>query len=216
MMSVAKFRLPAVVTAALLLATSPAFAHHPTGGMMPTTFAHGLLSGIGHPIIGLDHLAFIIAVGLVAALAGRLVLIPVLFLAGTLAGAGLHLASIALPATELVIAASVVLIGLVAMMGARMSVLATGSLVALAGLFHGFAYAESIFGAETTPLVAYLIGFVAIQFAIAGTTAIIARKALSAGGSLTASPRFAGAMVAGAGVVLLAEHVKPLLLPVAG
>ena len=28
---------------------------------------HGLLSGIGHPIIGFDHLAFVIAVGLIAA-----------------------------------------------------------------------------------------------------------------------------------------------------
>jgi len=31
------------------------------GGKTPSTFADGILSGLGHPIIGPDHLAFLIA-----------------------------------------------------------------------------------------------------------------------------------------------------------
>ena len=51
-------RLPAVVTALLVLMVAvPAYAHHPMGGVTPSSFGEGLLSGIGHPIIGLDHLA---------------------------------------------------------------------------------------------------------------------------------------------------------------
>ena len=46
---------------------------------------------------------------------------------------------------------------------ARRSLLTAG-LVAFAGIFHGYAYAESIFGAEPTPLYAYLAGFAIIQF----------------------------------------------------
>jgi urease accessory protein len=39
--------------------------------------------------------------------------------------------------------------------------------LAVAGILHGHAYAESIFGAEPAPLVAYLVGFSLIQLAIA-------------------------------------------------
>ena len=44
---------------AMPFAIEPAFAHHVVGGKMPVTFMDGLLSGLGHPIIGLDHLAAI-------------------------------------------------------------------------------------------------------------------------------------------------------------
>jgi urease accessory protein len=36
-----------------------------------------------------------------------------------------------------------------------------------AGIFHGYAYGESIIGAETTPLVAYMAGFACIQYSVA-------------------------------------------------
>lgn len=48
---------------ALLLTLAPASAHHVMDGQLPSTFAQGLLSGLGHPVIGPDHLAFLIAVG---------------------------------------------------------------------------------------------------------------------------------------------------------
>jgi hypothetical protein len=46
---------------------SPAFAHHALGGKLPATAWEGFLSGLAHPVIGLDHLAFVVAIGLVAA-----------------------------------------------------------------------------------------------------------------------------------------------------
>src|SRR5262244_1869797 len=49
----------ATLAGALLLA-DPAFAHHLMGGRMPSTFVEGLLSGLGHPVIGIDHLAFLV------------------------------------------------------------------------------------------------------------------------------------------------------------
>ena len=48
----------------LIAANLPASAHHLMGGKTPTTFTDGILSGLGHPIIGVDHLAFLVAVGL--------------------------------------------------------------------------------------------------------------------------------------------------------
>ena len=55
-----------LVSAALLLVpyfAPAAFAHHLMGGEVPTTAWQGLLSGLGHPIIGIDHFAFIVGVG---------------------------------------------------------------------------------------------------------------------------------------------------------
>ena len=49
--------------AALFFAAEPALAHHVMGGRMPATFGQGFLSGLGHPVIGLDHLAAVVAVG---------------------------------------------------------------------------------------------------------------------------------------------------------
>ncbi len=52
------------------------YAHHVMGGRMPATFAEGLLSGLGHPVIGIDHLAFIVAVGLAVGVAGLSLAMP--------------------------------------------------------------------------------------------------------------------------------------------
>src|SRR4051794_14567406 len=52
---------------ALLAAAVPAHAHHFMGGALPQTWLEGLLSGLGHPVIGLDHAAFIVAAGFLLA-----------------------------------------------------------------------------------------------------------------------------------------------------
>src|SRR5690349_1033261 len=85
----------------------PAMAHHVMGGVQPSTLWQGLLSGLGHPVIGLDHLAFVIGVGALAYLMGRVALVPIVFVAGTVAGCALHIAGADLPAAELAVALTV-------------------------------------------------------------------------------------------------------------
>ena len=157
----------AVISASSLLAF-PAFAHHPMGGMMPTNFSQGMLSGLGHPIIGLDHLAFVLLVGLLAAtLSGAArYLVPGAFVAAVILGTGIHMISLDLPVPELVIAFSVISAGLLAMLRKELPTLLLGLGVAGFGLFHGYAYGESIIGAEASPIVAYLIGLSLIQYAL--------------------------------------------------
>lgn len=188
--------------------STSAFAHHPMGGETPETLAQGLLSGIGHPIIGVDHLAFVIAVGIAAALAGSRFISPLAFIAATIAGTAIHLMAIGLPAVELGIAISLVVLGAVVFSGRTFSTAALASVFAFAGLFHGFAYGEAIFGAEATPLVAYLTGFGLTQYAIAvvaGTVVVnVWGKGLNWSSNLPA--RVAGGMVAGAGALLVSEH----------
>lgn len=152
-----------------LFALAPAaFAHHPMGGTTPETFTQGLLSGFGHPIIGVDHFAFLVVVALLSVtLPGRArYLVPLAFVGATVAGTLYHLGAADLPLTETVIALSVLGGGLSVLLRGSASALVLATLFGLAGVFHGYAYGESIIGAETSPLLSYLVGFSIIQYAI--------------------------------------------------
>ena len=86
--------------------------------------------------------------------------------------------------------------------GRSFNALVYGSMFAVAGLFHGFAYGEAVFGAETTPVLAYLAGFGLTQYAIAvlaGSLVVDSARAVPA--------RIAGGMVAGAGLLIFGEKV---------
>ena len=200
----------AVVIAIELLITAPAFAHHPMGGRLPANFFEGIMSGLGHPVIGLDHLAFVIASGLIALKITGGIIIPVSFVIATAIGAGIHLAAIDLPIPEIVIAASVVLFGiLLAAKGKTRNPdysLKITLLAAIAGIFHGFAYGEGIFGAETTPIVAYLIGFTIIQLAISLAAYVMADR-LTKSISFKYIARFVGGAIAAIGIVFLSSAI---------
>src|SRR5215813_7890802 len=100
----------ATLAGALLLA-DPAFAHHLMGGRMPSTFVEGLLSGLGHPVIGIDHLAFLVAVGIVVGIGGLDLALPVLFVAASALGVAAHVYGITVPAAELIVALTVLSAG---------------------------------------------------------------------------------------------------------
>ena len=196
------------LSALILSFTTSAFAHHPMGGKTPSNAMEGLLSGIGHPIIGVDHLAFIVAVGIAAVLVGSRFLSPLAFIIATLAGTALHLASVSLPVVEVAIAVSLVVLGAVVFMGRKIPATALAALFTVAGLFHGFAYGEAIFGAESTPLVTYLVGFGVTQYLIAiiaGST-VVTLMGKAQEWSANTPARIAGGIVAGAGALLVSEH----------
>ncbi len=191
-----------------LAATLPAHAHHMMGGRTPVTFAEGLLSGLGHPVIGIDHLAFIVAVGLAVGAAGLSLAMPAVFVAASALGVAIHVSGVNLPGAELVVAASVILAGsLLATNGkARSSLVVWVALFAVAGLFHGYAYGESIFGAERTPLEAYLAGLVIVQTALATGVALLMRRPWM---EPVMSARLAGVVIAGIGLAVLAGQIVP-------
>ncbi|MFG1357463.1 HupE/UreJ family protein [Xanthobacter pseudotagetidis] len=204
-----KFRAVSASLSAVLamLAAAPAQAHHMMDGGLPSSFAQGLLSGLGHPVIGVDHLAFIVGIGVVVGAFGLNLALPVAFVAASAIGVAIHVAGVSLPASELVVAASVVLLGVLLARAAKVSPAVWAALFAVAGLFHGYAYGESIFGAEQAPLVAYLIGLVIIQSLIAVGVALATRSVKEAPVSLNA--RLAGAAVAGIGIAALAGQIIP-------
>ncbi|WP_228021891.1 HupE/UreJ family protein [Vasconcelosia minhoensis] len=197
-----------------LLFSSPALAHHPFGGETPDSVFEAFVSGLGHPVIGLDHLAFVIAAGLLAAVMGRGLVIPVAFVIASLAGTGIHLMSLDLPAPELFISASVLVFGILLAMKSQPNRATVAGLAAIAGVFHGYAYGEAIVGAEMGPLVAYLVGFAVIQMAIA-LMAYWVGRAVS---QQAAEPsgiglRFAGFVICGVGGTFLSTLIVDTMLP---
>ena len=140
------------VIAGLTLVASPALAH--TGGEVS-----GFHSGFFHPILGLDHLMAMLAVGVWSAvqppcLAWRG---PAVFVAMLAFGAVLGMGGMPMPFVEPGILASVVILGLM-VAGARL-LPASAGLVAIAGfaLVHGHAHGTEAAGT----LAAYMTGFTA-------------------------------------------------------
>lgn len=206
-------RIFAAAAAMILATANNAFAHHPLGGEVPQTMLHGLLSGIGHPVIGFDHLAFVIGVGLIAAFHKNRAVMPAGFVVGTMAGTMLTISAVTLPLAEIVITASVVAAGAVAMRGKLTEAMPATVIAAAAGLFHGWAYGAAVIGAETTPLLAYLVGFGAIQMAIALGTGLVAHRIWKSATVDALQPRLAGALVAGVGLAYLVENVEGMIFP---
>jgi len=149
------------------LCAPAAFAHHMMGGELPRTAWQGLLSGLGHPIIGIDHFAFIVGVGFMSHIVGRIMLLALLFVIGSIMGCFAHVYNLSLPWSELAIAVTLALAAAMIGTRARAPIGVQVLLITIAGAAHGYAYGESIVGAEPAPLAAYIIGFGVIQYAIA-------------------------------------------------
>ncbi len=189
----------------LIIAIPSASAHHPLDGAIPGNFFQGFMSGLAHPIIGLDHFAFVIAVGLLAVLRKQLgLIIPVSFCLTTALGTVIHLASIDLPVPELIIAISVLTMGVALILENKTNLGLIAILSGIAGIFHGYAYGEAIVGAEMTPLFAYLFGFVGIQLVV---SAIAFYIGTSINQKSSLNLRFSGFLIAGIGLTFLFNNL---------
>jgi urease accessory protein len=184
-------RLALAALASMLAA--PAMAHELAGT--------GLAAGLTHPLLGMDHLLAMLAVGLWAAQGGRAArfALPVAFPLAMALGAGLGLAGLALPAVEAGIAASVLVLGLLIALAVRAPLPAGAALVAGFAILHGHAHAAELPAAASPAL--YAAGFLA-------ATALLHFTGLALGTSLRAerlawAVRCCGAGIAVAGVAML-------------
>jgi len=184
----------APLLAALLLV--PTLAHAHTGVGDTNGFAHGF----EHPLLGLDHLLAMIAVGLWAAQIGGRALwaVPLTFVSVMALGGTLGIAGVPVPFVEQGIATSVLLLGLLIALSVRMPLSFSIPLVALFAVCHGHAH-----GAEmpvNASGFAYAIGFMiatAFLHCLGIGIGIFAQRRTPA-----AVLRLAGAAIAVAGVTL--------------
>ncbi|MCQ4311221.1 HupE/UreJ family protein [Pseudomonas stutzeri] len=183
-----------IVMSALLLSPALAFAH-------PGHDHAGLISGIAHPIFGLDHLLAMIAVGLWAAQQqgkARWAL-PLTFVATMLLGGLFGFAGIKMPLMETGIAGSVLALGLLVALAVRPPLTVAAGLTALFALSHGVAHGLEL-PALSSPW-GYAAGFVAATAALHTAGYAIARNLPQAAAPLV---RIAGAASALTGVWMLA------------
>ena len=156
-----------VVTSLGLVAASlfsPAHAHHPFGMGDSTNLSalQGLLSGIGHPLLGPDHLLFLLAIALIGLQRPRAWVLPLLAagLGGSVLSQFVPLPDAVAPWAEAMVSLSLVAEGLMAL-----CVASTSWLLPLVGL-HGFLLGSTIVGAEPTPLFTYFLGLLLGQGAL--------------------------------------------------
>lgn len=134
---------------------APAFAH--TGA--DAGAHHGFFQGLVHPFTGVDHLLAMLAVGFAATrCTHRAWLPPLAFALALLAGALLAGAGLAVPAVEPMIAASLLVFGLLLAVRSRLAALATSVPAALFGAFHGAAHAYELGGSALAPIAGMLAG----------------------------------------------------------
>jgi len=134
----------------------------------------GLISALAQGVIqnnvdwSLIEIGGLIGVGIIAATISRSFAPALAFSVAMIAGVALHLARAYLPAAELLVGLSTLAVGLSIVASSRLGVVTAGGLLAMAGLVHGYALGESIVGAESTPLGAYLVGLLVVQSLLAG------------------------------------------------
>jgi urease accessory protein len=139
-----------------LLAATPALAHHPFG--MPEgsgiSVWQGVISGIGHPLLGPDHLLFLLAIALVGLSQPRRWVLPLLALGlgGSLVSQLIPLPAALETGAEALVSLTLVLEGLVIL--GRLPVWLLLPAISL----HGYLLGGAVIGAEPAPLLAYGLG----------------------------------------------------------
>lgn len=174
---------------------APAAAAH-TGSV-----GGGFLSGIAHPVFGLDHVVAMVAVGLWGAFLGApaIVVLPIVFPLVMTTGGVLGILGVPLPGVEIGIAASAIVLGLMVVFAVRPPLWIAALLVGAFAIFHGHAH-----GAELPPgadALAYSAGFVIATglLHLAG----IALGLLTRWPAGTVAVRAAGGLIAGVGAFFL-------------
>ena len=133
---------------------SSAFAHAPDGA------SGGFFRGFLHPILDLDHLIAMVAVGLWGAFLSDRVLwiLPIMFPSIMAVGAAIGIFGLEVPLVEFVIALSGVVLGALIALRFKVQLSIAMILVGIFALFHGYAHGTEMPGHSSA--LTYGAGFV--------------------------------------------------------
>ena len=145
---------PVLLAAILLASATPALAHTGEG------LAGGLTGGFMHPLLGPDHVAAMVAVGLWGAFLGvpAIWILPVVFPLVMAVGGVLGILGVPLPGIELGIAVSAVVLGLMVALAAKPHLAVAAVIVGAFAILHGYAHGTEL--PDGANALAYSIGFV--------------------------------------------------------
>ena len=119
-----------------------------------------LIAGFSHPILGWDHVAAMVAVGLWGAFLGSpsIWILPVVFPLVMAFGAVAGIVGLPLPAVETGIALSAVVLGLMIAFAVKSPIWVAAAIVGAFAIFHGYAHGTEL--PATVNAFAYAVGFV--------------------------------------------------------
>lgn len=195
--------LPIVIILSIILMPGLAFAQehaHGVGG--------GFVAGISHPVLGLDHLLAMVAVGVVSAQVAAhkfkhaIWSVPLCFVGVMAFGGALGMVGIGLTAIELGIVLSVIVLGLIIAGGGRINSVTLFASVSLFAVFHGYAHGQEI--PELANSGAYIAGFMVGTAGLHILGVLIGHIAdkIPDGAALL---RYSGAIVSGMGFHILLQ-----------
>lgn len=164
-----QYRLMGAIAALILISLITSSGGSPMKHTISNCW-EGFIWGIADPVIGLDRLAGIVAVGLLSARFVRGAWIGLAFVFAAFLGQIIHLGSLNLPAIapgmEIAIAFFSIIFGIIFLLPTQISWLACTVLSVIAGLFHGYADSQAIIGAQISTMTTYLLGVSLTQTAI--------------------------------------------------
>ncbi len=189
-----------LLLALLLMAPTLAGAHEAGAD------ANGFLVGVRHPVLGLDHLLAMIAVGVVSAVAGGVAIwqVPLIFVGGMLIGALLGGYAFTLPGIEYGIVCSVIALGALLAIDKEIPILIISGLVSYFGIMHGYAHGSEM--PEMTSPLLYGSGFITgtVGLHLLGVLIGVVSQKLPKGDKAL---RITGGAVGCTGLFLLAQMV---------
>ncbi|MEH1840747.1 MAG: HupE/UreJ family protein [Nostoc sp.] len=127
----------------------------------------GFLWGLADPVISLNCLVGIVAIGLLSSVFVRGVAIAGCFVIASILGIVIHSFQLSLPGTEIAIAISTIIFGTMLMMPNQLNFMALAVVGVGTGLFQGYADAKSIIEAGMMPLIAYILSMTLTLFVVA-------------------------------------------------
>ena len=145
----------ATLSATLLMLVPTLVLAHQEAGQVT-----GFVSGLEHPISGMDHVVAMIAVGLWGAVLGppAIWVLPVAFPMMMAFGGFMGLLGIPVPSIEIGIAVSAIVLGAMVLIQARPPLWVAALLVAIFAIFHGYAHGRELPAGANALL--YSLGFV--------------------------------------------------------
>jgi urease accessory protein len=190
-----KSRCMGLLALVLGLLPAVAWAHPHVHGS--ADHATGAWAGFMHPILGLDHVLAIVAVGLLAVqLGGKAIwALPATFIGAMVVGGAAGMWGVALPLVEMAILASVAIFGIAVATGRKLPLPVAMVVVGFFAIFHGHAHGTEL-PAVVSPAL-YAVGFVVgtallLMTGVAG--GLLARRGLDrdwlvrwAGGAIAAA-----------------------------
>ena len=181
------------------LATRPAFAHIGSG------LGGGFFSGFSHPLLGPDHLLAMVSVGIWGAELGApaIWVLPITFPLIMAIGGAAGIIGVPLPGTEIIIALSVIVLGGMVAMAARLNLVLALVIVGVFAFAHGHAHGSEM--PASADALAFSVGFViatGMLHALGIAIGLLIKWPVGFG-----AVRAMGGLAALFGLYLIAEHV---------